>query len=182
MARKKKEVYHVKPLTEGKKNIISALIDEYDIETAEDIQDALRDLMGGTIKSMMEAEMSDKQVVTGNSKFSKALTYFKNRRNDLMTYLEDGHCSLSNNWSENSIRPVTVGRKNWLFSSSVDGAEASMNIYTIIEMAKLHGLNRQKYIEYILEHRPSTEMTDEELSLLAPWNKDVQETCGKCGH
>lgn len=76
----------------------------------------------------------------------------------------------------------TVGRKNWLFSSSVDGAEASMNIYTIIEMAKLHGLNRQKYIEYILEHRPSAEMTDEELSLLAPWNKDVQETCGKCDH
>lgn len=135
-------------------------------------------------KPVIEAflDWADKQVVTGNSKFSKALTYFKNRRNDLMTYLEDGHCSISNNWSENSIRPVTVGRKNWLFSSSVDGAEASMNIYTIIEMAKLHGLNRQKYIEYILEHRPSAEMTDEELSLLAPWNKDVQETCGKCDH
>lgn len=127
-------------------------------------------------------DWADKQVVTGNSKFSKALTYLKNRRNDLMTYLEDGHCSISNNWSENSIRPVTVGRKNWLFSSSVDGAEASMNIYTIIEMAKLHGLNRQKYLEYILEHRPSAEMTDEELSILAPWNKDVQETCGKCDH
>ena len=135
-------------------------------------------------KPVIEAflDWADKQVVTGNSKFSKALTYFKNRRNDLMTYLEDGHCSLSNNWSENSIRPVTVGRKNWLFSSSVDGAEASMNIYAIIEMAKLHGLNRQKYLEYILEHRPSAEMTDEELSLLAPWNKDVQETCGKCDH
>lgn len=135
-------------------------------------------------KPVIEAflDWADKQVVTGNSKFSKALTYFKNRRNDLMTYLEDGHCSLSNNWSENSIRPVTVGRKNWLFSSSVDGAEASMNIYTIIEMAKLHGLNRQKYLEYILEHRPSAEMTDEELSLLAPWNKDVQETCEKCDH
>ena len=135
-------------------------------------------------KPVIEAflDWADKQVVTGNSKFSKALTYFKNRRNDLMTYLEDGHCSLSNNWSENSIRPVTVGRKNWLFSSSVDGAEASMNIYTIIEMAKLHGLNRQKYIEYILEHRPSAEMTDEELSLLAPWNKDVQEACRKCEH
>lgn len=135
-------------------------------------------------KPVIEAflDWADKQVVTGNSKFSKALTYLKNRRNDLMTYLEDGHCSLSNNWSENSIRPVTVGRKNWLFSSSVDGAEASMNIYTIIEMAKLHGLNRQKYIEYILEHRPSAKMTDEELSLLAPWNKDVQETCGKCDH
>lgn len=127
-------------------------------------------------------DWADKQVVTGNSKFAKALTYLKNRRNDLMTYLEDGHCSLSNNWSENSIRPVTVGRKNWLFSSSVDGVEASMNIYTIIEMAKLHGLNRQKYLEYILEHRPSAEMTDEELSLLAPWNKEVQEACRKCDH
>lgn len=135
-------------------------------------------------KPVIEAflDWADKQVVTGNSKFAKALTYLKNRRNDLMTYLEDGHCSLSNNWSENSIRPVTVGRKNWLFSSSVDGAEASMNIYTIIEMAKIHGLNRQKYLEYVLEHRPSAEMTDEELSLLAPWNKDVQEACGKCDH
>lgn len=56
---KKKDVYHVKLLTEGKKNIIASLIDEYDIETADDIQDALRDLLGGTIKSMMEAEMDN---------------------------------------------------------------------------------------------------------------------------
>lgn len=47
---------------------------------------------------------------------------------------------------------------------------------------KVHCLNRQKCLEYILEHRPSAEMTDEELSLLAPWNKDVQETCEKCDH
>ena len=55
----KKEVYKIKPLTEGKKNIIASLIEEYDIETAEDIQEALRDLLGGTIKGMMEAEMND---------------------------------------------------------------------------------------------------------------------------
>ncbi len=53
---KKKEVYHVKLLTESKKNIIASLIEEYDIETADDIQEALKDLLGGTIKSMMEAE------------------------------------------------------------------------------------------------------------------------------
>ena len=58
MARKK-DVQHVGPLTEGKKNIISALMDEYEIETADDIQAALKDLLGGTIKSMMEAEMTD---------------------------------------------------------------------------------------------------------------------------
>ena len=56
---KKKEVYKVKPLNENKKNIIAALIDEYDIETADDIQAALKDLLGGTIKSMMEAEMDE---------------------------------------------------------------------------------------------------------------------------
>ena len=54
MANKKKEVCKVKPLNENKKNIISALIDEYDIESAEDIQEALKDLLGGTIKSMMK--------------------------------------------------------------------------------------------------------------------------------
>ena len=47
MERKKKEVYHVGPLTEGKRNIISALMDEYEIKTAEDIQDALKDLLLG---------------------------------------------------------------------------------------------------------------------------------------
>ncbi|MEE1039017.1 MAG: IS256 family transposase [Eubacterium sp.] len=59
MASKKKEVYKVKPLNENKRNIISALIEEYDIETADDIQEALRDLLGGTIKSMMEVEMEE---------------------------------------------------------------------------------------------------------------------------
>ena len=59
MANRKKEVYRVKPMTEGKRNIIRGLIDEYGIETAEDIQEALKDLLGGTIKEMMEAEMDD---------------------------------------------------------------------------------------------------------------------------
>ena len=57
--KEKKEVYKVKPLTEGKKNIIATLIEEHDIKTAEDIQEALKDLLGGTIKSMMEAEMDE---------------------------------------------------------------------------------------------------------------------------
>jgi len=56
---KKKDVYHVKPLTEGKKNIIAGLMEEYNIETADDIQEALKDLLGGTIKTMMEAEMDE---------------------------------------------------------------------------------------------------------------------------
>ncbi|TCO52700.1 mutator family transposase [Blautia coccoides] len=58
MAREKKPVHRVQ-MTEGKRNIIHQLLEEYDIQTAEDIQDALKDLLGGTIKEMLEAEMED---------------------------------------------------------------------------------------------------------------------------
>lgn len=58
MAREKKPVHRVQ-MTEGKRNIIHQLLEEYDIQSAEDIQDALKDLLGGTIKEMMEAEMDD---------------------------------------------------------------------------------------------------------------------------
>ncbi len=58
MAREKKPVHRVQ-MTEGKRNIIHQLLEEYDIQTAEDIQDALKDLLGGTIKEMMEAEMDN---------------------------------------------------------------------------------------------------------------------------
>ena len=57
MARREKKPVHKVVMTEGKRNIIQQLLQEYDIETAEDIQDALKDLFGGTIKEMMEAEM-----------------------------------------------------------------------------------------------------------------------------
>lgn len=58
MAREKKPIHKVQ-MTEGKRNIIHQLLEEYDIQTAEDIPDALKDLLGGTIKEMMEAEMDD---------------------------------------------------------------------------------------------------------------------------
>ena len=58
MAREKKPVHRVQ-MTEGKRNIIQMLLQEYDIESAQNIQDALKDLLGGTIKEMMEAEMDE---------------------------------------------------------------------------------------------------------------------------
>ena len=55
--RKEKQPIHKVKMTEGKRNIIRQLLQEYEIESAEDIQNALKDLLGGTIKEMMEAEM-----------------------------------------------------------------------------------------------------------------------------
>lgn len=59
MANKKRDVYKPKPMTEGKKAVIQGLLDEYDIQTADDIQEALKDLLSGTIQSMLEAEMNE---------------------------------------------------------------------------------------------------------------------------
>jgi transposase/uncharacterized coiled-coil protein SlyX len=112
-----------------------------------------------------------------NGKLKKAITYIRNRRDFLMTYLEDGRCSLSNNLSENAIRPVTVGRKNWLFSDTPDGAAANSLYLTMVEMAKAYKLNLYEYLKFLLEQRPNKGMSDEELSKLAPWNENVQELC-----
>ncbi len=113
------------------------------------------------------------------SRMDWAVTYIRNRKDTLMTYLEDGRCSLSNNPSENSLRPVTLGRKNWLFSDSPDGADASMVVYTMVEMAKAHGLHPYNYLKYLLDSRPGTDTTDAELKELAPWSEKARIECNK---
>jgi len=99
------------------------------------------------------------------SRLETAVKYAQNRKDTLMTYLEDGHCSFSNNLCENVIRPFTVGRKNWLFSATPKGAAASALVYTMVDMAKANELNIYKYPTYLLEHRPSEDMLDEQLRL-----------------
>ena len=121
----------------------------------------------------------DAQHAGDNAKFNTALTYVSNRRNQLMTYLEDGRCSLSNNLTENTIRPITCGRKNWLFSDTPDGAHASMAVYTLIENAKAHNLKTYDYLKFVLESRPNENMTDEKLETIAPWSEAAQAACGK---
>ena len=111
------------------------------------------------------------------TRFEKAVNYAQNHKELSMTYLEDGRCSLSNNLSENAIRPFTVGRKNWLFCDTPKGAEASAIVYTMVEMAKAHNLNVYKYMNYLLERLPDTKMTDAALGKLAPWDENVIANC-----
>ena len=127
-------------------------------------------------KPVLEAFWSwlDQQKPVRNTRLDKAVNYVLNRRDIAETYLEDGRCSFTNNLSENAIRPFAVGRKNWLFSSSVDGANASAVVYTMVEMAKAHGMNIYGYLKFLLENRPGKNMTDEQLAELAPWSEKLQ--------
>ena len=118
-------------------------------------------------KPVVEGFLSwlDQQSPIRGSRMDKAVTYIQNRRSCLSTYLEDGRCSFSNNLSENAIRPFTVGRKNWLFCDTPNGAQASAIVYTMVEMAKANGVNVYHYLTYLLEKLPDDRMSDDELEL-----------------
>ena len=119
----------------------------------------------------------DKQSPVKGSRLDSAVKYAQNRKKYLYTYLEDGRCSLSNNLTENSIRPFTVGRKNWLFAATPAGANASAVVYTMVEMAKANNINIFKYLTYLLKQRPHKDMTDDQLEQLAPWSPQAIEAC-----
>lgn len=113
------------------------------------------------------------------SKLGQAFTYAFNQKEGLMNYLLDGNCAFSNNLAENCIRPFTIGRKNWLFSGSPKGAEASAGIYTLIETAKANGLNPNKYIQYILSDIPGSTFLQNPgfLEDYMPWDPMIQKLC-----
>jgi hypothetical protein len=119
--------------------------------------------------------------VLNGSALGKAVTYAKNQKPYMENYLLDGRCSISNNTAENSIRPFCIGRKNWLFSDTPKGAEASAAVYSIVETAKANGLNVYTYLEYLLLYMPDTDYHNhpEDLKFLMPWSEAVQAECGK---
>ena len=122
---------------------------------------------------------SIKNHVLPKSKIGKAVTYALNQKEELMSYLADGNCVISNNLAENSIRPFTIGRKNWLFSGSPRGAAASAAVYSVIESAKANDLNPYKYLYYIFSELPGVqfEREPEFLEEYLPWSLEVKATC-----
>ncbi|MNI19986.1 Transposase IS66 family protein [compost metagenome] len=113
------------------------------------------------------------------SKLGKAVGYAINNKEGFMNYLLDGNCAISNNLSENSIRPFTIGRKNWLFCGSPKGAEASAAVYSIIETAKVNSLDPYKYLEFLFKNLPGVqfEAHPEFLEEYLPWDPGVQDSC-----
>lgn len=96
----------------------------------------------------------------------KAINYAYNEWENLICYIEDGSLNISNAWVENAIRPFCLGRKNWLFSASSNGAQASAMFYSLIETAKLNLIDPFDYLNKMLESLPAAETVDEFEKLL----------------
>jgi len=101
------------------------------------------------------------------SLLGKAINYTLNEWHCLIKYTEDGIIKLDNNAVENAIRPFVVGRKNWLFSSTPQGAHASAAIYSLIETAKANGLDPYWYLKYLFKYLPEA-MTEDGFEALLP--------------
>jgi transposase len=96
----------------------------------------------------------------------KAISYTLNNWERLIRYLENGLLLPDNNLVENAIRPFVLGRKNWLFSGHPRGAEASANLYSLIETAKANGLEPYRYLRFLFEKLPYAKTEDDYRALL----------------
>lgn len=104
--------------------------------------------------------------ITPSSVAGKAINYAYNEWKYLEKYVEDPKYNISNIWVENAVRPFAIGRKNWLFCASVDGAKASAMYYSLIETAKKNGFEPFDYLSKMLEKLPSAKTVDDFEKLL----------------
>lgn len=107
-----------------------------------------------------------RQKITPKSVAGIAINYAYNEWKYLIEYLDDGNLNISNIWVENKIRPFVIGRKNWLFSTSVDGANASAMYYSLIETAKANGLEPFDYLSKMLDKLPHAQTLEDFEQLL----------------
>lgn len=90
-----------------------------------------------------------------NTLLGKAVHYAKSQRKYLERYLLDGRLEISNNRAERSIKPFVIGRKNWLFSNTPNGAKASAVYYSLVVTAMENGLNPFEYLSWIFTNAPN---------------------------
>lgn len=118
------------------------------------------------IEQMLLAQLHS--VVPG-SLFGKALNYLHNQWPKLVRYVENGAWPICNNACENAIRPFVVGRKGWMFADTVGGANASANLYSLVETCKANGIEPYRYLMWMFKKIPLAQTVDDYTALL-PWN------------
>uniref|UniRef100_UPI003CF9C600 IS66 family transposase n=1 Tax=Massilia sp. TWP1-3-3 TaxID=2804573 RepID=UPI003CF9C600 len=113
--------------------------------------------------------------VMPQSLIGKAISYALGQWLYLYRYIDDGRAPIDNNLIERDIRPFTIGRKNWLFSSSVAGADASAVIYSLMLTCRACDIEPYAYLRHVLtelpQRRPGADVTD-----LLPFNFAVAKS------
>jgi transposase len=141
-----------------------------DLPVADKLQ--IRQQKAKPILNAMKAWLDTSLIqVTPSSLTGKALTYLGNQWPTLTVYCEDGRLDIDNNAIERAIRPFVIGRNNWMFSDTVKGVNASANLYSLVETAKLNSLEPYRYLHHVFNELPKAQ-TLEDIEQLLPWNVD----------
>lgn len=107
-------------------------------------------------------------LIPGKGDLAKAFRYGLSRKDAFSLFLSDGRVAIDNNPAERALRPIGIGRKNWLFAGADTGAETLARAMTIIETAKMNGLDPQGYLADILARINDHKIN--RLDDLLPWN------------
>ena len=110
--------------------------------------------------------IKSEQQVLPKTKLGEAILYTLNQWDKLTAYTQDGHLNIDNNRAERCIKPFVIGRKNWLFSQTANGASASAVLYSIIETAKANDLVPFDYLMHVLD---TISHADVDIDALLPW-------------
>ncbi len=124
------------------------------------------------LEEMKKVLESFRGKILPQSPIGKAVSYALNHWGQLSKFVENGKVEIDNNRIENKIRPVALGRKNWLFAGSEAGAERSALFYTIFGTCKIHGINPYDYLKDILERINEHPMSKIDELLPVEWMKN----------
>lgn len=111
--------------------------------------------------------------VTAKSGLGSAITYNLNQWDYLESFLKDGRLEITNNRAERAIKEFVIGRKNFLFSTSVKGVVASQVLYSIVETAKANSLHPYEYLKYVIEELSQSRQTPEKIQEVLPWSEKI---------
>ena len=138
-----------------------------------------------TIKPLVDeffdlAKKMDSEDPTLSYKMKEALVYIRNQESALRVFLDDPFVPIDNSYTERTIRPVTIGRRNWLFADTYKGAVALAVYYTLVTTATMNGADPYFYIRYLCEKVPGgilgpvSPLSKEFLESLMPWSEQYK--------
>lgn len=113
-----------------------------------------------------------RQQVNNGTATAKAIDYSLKRWVALIRYLDDGEVPIDNNWCENQIRPWALGRSNWLFAGSLRSGQRAANIMSLIQSAKINGLDPHAYLKDVMERLPTQKANQIQELLPHNWSSD----------
>lgn len=127
------------------------------------------------LRKLYRTIQAQRKTTLPQSVYAKALNYAWDQTTPMLQYLRDGRIEIDNNLIENQMRPVALGRKNYLFAGSHEGAKRAAVLYTLLNTCKLNGVNSYEYLSDVLKkvHLPGFALSE-----LMPhnWRQKPNET------